>query len=133
MSFDDVLYDKTDGIATITINRPKQLNAFRRQTVDELVGAFEDAWADRALGVVILTGAGERAFCVGGDLTTRSQKGDVGPPVRSDIWLEIEDLHSLIRDIPKPVIAAVNGYAIGGGHVLCDQRLIAMLLSGSPG
>jgi dihydroxynaphthoic acid synthetase len=98
------------------------------QTVDELIEAFKDAWADRTVGVVILTGAGERAFCVGGDLTTRSETGYAGPPARSDIGLEIEDLHAVIRDIPKPVIAAVNGYAIGGGHVLhflCDLTIAA--------
>ena len=128
MNFEDILYDKADGIATITINRPKQLNAFRGQTVDELIEAFKDAWADRTIGVVIFTGAGERAFCVGGDLTTRSEAGYVGKPARSDIGFEIEELHSLIRDIPKPVIAAVNGYAIGGGHVLhflCDLTIAA--------
>ncbi len=128
MNFSDILYDKTDGIATITINRPKQLNAFRGQTVDDLIEAFKDAWADRAIGVVIFTGAGDRAFCVGGDLSTRSESGYSGKPARSDLGFEIDELHSVIRDIPKPVIAAVNGYAIGGGnvlHVLCDLTIAA--------
>jgi 2-ketocyclohexanecarboxyl-CoA hydrolase len=128
VSFEDILYDKSEEVATITINRPKQLNAFRGQTVDELVEAFRDAWGDRAIGCVILTGAGEKAFCVGGDQTTREEGGYKGKPSRSDLGLDIEDLHGVIRDIPKPVIAAVNGYAIGGGHVLhvlCDLTIAA--------
>jgi 2-ketocyclohexanecarboxyl-CoA hydrolase len=128
MEFEDVLYEAADGVATITINRPKQLNAFRPQTVDELVQAFYEAWRDRSVGCVILTGAGERAFCVGGDQTTREEGGYKGKPSRSDLGLDIEDLHSVIRDIPKAVIAAVNGYAIGGGHVLhviCDLTIAA--------
>src|SRR6516162_1219487 len=128
MEFEDVLYKAADGIATITINRPKQMNAFRGQTVDELVEAFHEAWRDRNVGAVILTGAGEKAFCVGGDQSTREVGGYRGKPSRSDLGLDIEDLHSVIRDIPKPVIAAVNGYAIGGGHVLhviCDITIAA--------
>ena len=128
MTFEDILYDATDEVATITIKRPKQMNAFRGQTVDELVQAFHAAWRDRAVGCVILTGAGDRAFCVGGDQTTRQEGGYAGTPSRSDLGLDIEDLHSVIRDIPKPVIAAVNGYAIGGGHVLhviCDLTIAA--------
>jgi naphthoate synthase len=128
MEFEDVLYEASEGVATITINRPKQLNAFRGQTVDELVEAFHEAWRDRSVGCVILTGAGEKAFCVGGDQTTREEGGYKGKPSRSDLGLDIEDLHSVIRDIPKPVIAAVNGYAIGGGHVLhviCDLTIAA--------
>jgi naphthoate synthase len=128
MEFEDVLYEAADGVATITINRPKQLNSFRGQTVDELVQAFHEAWRDRGVGCVILTGAGEKAFCVGGDQTTREEGGYKGKPSRSDLGLDIEDLHSVIRDIPKPVIAAVNGYAIGGGHVLhvlCDLTIAA--------
>src|SRR6516162_2223017 len=128
MEFEDVLYKAADGIATITINRPKQMNAFRGQTVDELVEAFHEAWRDRNVGAVILTGAGEKAFCVGGDQSTREVGGYRGKPSRSDLGLDIEDLHSVIRDIPKPVIAAVNGYAIGGGHVLhviCDLTIAA--------
>ena len=128
MEFEDVLYEAGDGVATITINRPKQLNAFRGQTVDELVQAFHEAWRDRAVGCAILTGAGDKAFCVGGDQTTREEGGYKGKPSRSDLGLDIEDLHSVIRDIPKPVIAAVNGYAIGGGHVLhviCDLTIAA--------
>src|SRR6202035_4061276 len=128
MEFEDILYEAADGVATITINRPRQMNAFRGQTVNELVQAFHEAWRDRSVGCVILTGAGEKAFCVGGDQTTREEGGYKGKPSRSDLGLDIEDLHSIIRDIPKPVIAAVNGYAIGGGHVLhvsCDLTISA--------
>lgn len=128
MRFEDILYDKAEGIATITINRPAVLNAFRAETVDEMVEAFKDAWADRAVGVAILTGTGDRAFCVGGDLSARALGGYQGKQARSDIGLDVEDLHAVIREIPKPVIAAVNGYAIGGGHVLhvlCDLSIAA--------
>jgi len=128
MEFTDVLYEVDDGFAVVTINRPKVMNAFRSQTVDELIEAFKEAWADRSVGAVILTGAGEKAFCTGGDQATREESGYQGKPVRSDLGIEIEDLHSIIRDIPKPVIAAVNGYAIGGGHVLhvlCDLTIAA--------
>jgi 2-ketocyclohexanecarboxyl-CoA hydrolase len=128
MRFEDILYDKAEGIATITINRPAVLNAFRAETVDEMVEAFKDAWADRAIGVVVLTGTGDRAFCVGGDQSVRAQGGYQGKQARSDIGLDVEDLHAVIREIPKPVIAAVNGYAIGGGHVLhvlCDLTIAA--------
>jgi 2-ketocyclohexanecarboxyl-CoA hydrolase len=126
--FDDLLYTKTDGVAVITINRPDKLNAFRGQTCDELVRAFQDAWADRTIGAVILTGAGDRAFCTGGDVSVRTEDGYSGSTSRHDIGLDIEDVHAIIRDIPKPVIAAVNGYAIGGGHVLhviCDLTIAA--------
>jgi 2-ketocyclohexanecarboxyl-CoA hydrolase len=128
MAYEDILYETEDGVATITINRPKVMNAFRSQTVEELVDAFKEAWADRTVGAVIFTGAGDKAFCTGGDQSTREEGGYKGKPVRSDLGLEIEDLHSVLRDIPKPVIAAVNGYAIGGGHVLhvlCDLTIAA--------
>jgi naphthoate synthase len=127
MVFSDILYEKAEGIATVTLNRPQVMNAFRALTVDELIQAFADAWADREIGVVVLTGAGDRAFCVGGDQKTRGAAGnDYGGQSRSDLGLDIEDLHTVIRSIPKPVIAAVNGYAIGGGHVLhvvCDLSI----------
>jgi 2-ketocyclohexanecarboxyl-CoA hydrolase len=125
MAYDDVLYDKTDGVATITIDRPESLNAFTDHTVTELVDAFMDAWRDRSVAAVILTGSGERAFCTGGDQSGRSADG-YGCRARSAVGIDIVDLHSVIRDIPKPVIAAVNGYAIGGGHVLhvlCDLTI----------
>ena len=127
-AFEDILYTKDDGVAVITINRPEKLNAFRGQTCDELIRAFQDAWVDRTIGAVILTGAGDRAFCTGGDVSVRTAEGYGGAPTRSDIGLDIEEVHAVIRDIPKPVIAAVNGYAIGGGHVLhviCDLTIAA--------
>lgn len=128
MTFDDIVYAKQDGIATITINRPQVLNAFRQQTVMEMVEAFKDAWEDRAVGVVILTGAGDRAFSTGGDQSVREAGGYSGRRSRSETGIDVEDLHTIIRDLPKPVIAAVNGYAIGGGHVLhvlCDLTIAA--------
>ena len=127
-NFEDIVYDKNDGVATITLNRPEKLNAFRARTCRELVEAFGDAWADRSIGVVILTGAGDRAFCTGGDVSIRDETGYGGEQTRHEVGLDIEDVHSIIRDIPKPVIAAVNGYAIGGGHVLhvvCDLTIAA--------
>src|ERR671924_1222570 len=116
MDLTDVRYEVAEGIATVTINRPEVYNAFRARTVDELIRCFKAAWADRAVGVVILTGTGDRAFCTGGDQKQRAQTGDYGPS-ESGLF-EVETLHRLIRELPKPVIAAVNGYAIGGGHVL---------------
>jgi 2-ketocyclohexanecarboxyl-CoA hydrolase len=122
----DVLYEVEDGLATITINRPDRFNSFRAHTVDELIACFKRAWASAEVGVVCLTGAGDRAFCSGGDQKQRAETGDYGP---SETGLfEIESLHRVLRDIPKPVIAAVNGYAIGGGHVLhvlCDLTIAA--------
>jgi naphthoate synthase len=122
----DVRYEVERGLAWITIDRPQRLNAFRARTVDELIRCFKWAWADRAIGVIALTGAGERAFCVGGDQKQREETGDYGPS-ESGLF-EIETLHRLIRDVPKPVIAAVNGLAIGGGqvlHVVCDLSIAA--------
>jgi 2-ketocyclohexanecarboxyl-CoA hydrolase len=124
MPYEDVLYDKRDGVAWITINRPQVRNAFRTRTVRELTEAFGDARWDPAVGVAVLTGAGDRAFCAGGDQKERGQGGyatDERP-------MDVEALHSAIRHIPKPVIAMVNGFAIGGGHVLhvlCDLSIAA--------
>jgi 2-ketocyclohexanecarboxyl-CoA hydrolase len=122
----DVRYEQQDGLAWITIDRPERLNAFTAHTVDELIRCFKRAWAAPEVGVLALTGAGDRAFCVGGDQKQREQTGDYGP---SDSGLfEIEALHRVIREVPKPVIAAVNGLAIGGGHVLhviCDISIAA--------
>jgi naphthoate synthase len=102
------------------------MNSFRGRTVDELLSAFKHAWADRRVACVILTGAGDRAFCAGGDVKERAETGGYGETE----WgtFEIERLHRMIRDIPKPVIAAVNGDAVGGGHVLhvlCDLSIAA--------
>jgi dihydroxynaphthoic acid synthetase len=124
--YSDILYETRDGVAIITINRPERMNAFRGVTVDELIAAFMAAWADHSVGAVVLTGAGDRAFCAGGDQKQRAETGDYGP-TENGIF-EIERLHQLIRAIPKPVIAAVNGVAIGGGHVLhvlCDLTIAA--------
>jgi len=124
MTYTDILYEKTNGAAWITINRPETRNAFRTKTVEELTDAFVDARWDRAVGVVVLTGAGDKAFCSGGDQKERGQ-GGYTPGARP---MDVEALHSAIRHIPKPVIAMVNGFAIGGGHVLhvlCDLSIAA--------
>jgi dihydroxynaphthoic acid synthetase len=120
--FTDITYAvEEDAFALITINRPTRMNAFRGRTVDELISAFKHAWVDHRVATVILTGEGNRAFCSGGDVKERAESGGYGDTE----WgtFEIERLHRIMRDIPKPVIAAVNGAAIGGGHVLhvlCD-------------
>ena len=122
----DVRYEVEDGLAWITIDRPERMNAFRARTVDELIGCLKRAWASPEVGVICLTGAGERAFCTGGDQKQRAETGDYGPSASG--LFEVEQLHRLIREIPKPVIAAANGYAIGGGHVLhvlCDLTIAA--------
>src|SRR5438128_730090 len=105
---------------------PGRMNPFRARTVDELIRCFKRAWASPEVGVVCLTGAGDRAFSAGGDQKQRAETGDYGPS-ESGLF-EVEYLHRLIREVPKPVIAAVNGYAIGGGHVLhvlCDLTIAA--------
>jgi 2-ketocyclohexanecarboxyl-CoA hydrolase len=120
----DVRYEVDAGLAWITIDRPERMNSFRARTVDELIACFKRAWSDPAVGVVCLTGAGDRAFCTGGDQKQRAETGDYGPS-ESGLF-EVEYLHQLVRGVPKPVIAAVNGYAIGGGHVLhvlCDMTI----------
>ena len=122
MEYQDILYVKENGIATITINRPNAYNAFRANTCEEMIHAFKDADFDKSIGVVVLTGAGDKAFCTGGDQGT--QEGGYGG--RGTIGLPIEEVQSAIRDIPKPVIARVNGFAIGGGNVLvtlCDLAI----------
>ena len=122
--FTDVGYEVQDGVAVITIDRPDRYNALRGRTVDELIYAFRYAWIDESVGAIVLTGAGEKAFCSGGDQKERAATGGYGETEMG--MFEIERLHRLIREVPKPVIAAVNGFAIGGGHVLhvlCDVSL----------
>ncbi len=126
MEYSDVAYDVSEGIATITIDREDRFNCFRGRTIEELIHAFKRAWADKEAAVVILTAAGQKSFCVGGDQKEMKAKGTYGAS-ENGLW-EIDDLHNVIRDIPKPVIAAVNGYCIGGGHVihvLCDITIAA--------
>ena len=122
--FEDIRYEIDGPTAVVTIARPERYNAFRGQTVEELIAAFRTAWADRSVRAIILTGDGDKAFCSGGDVKQRAETGDYGP-TRSGLW-EVDSFHRLIREIPKPVIAAVNGVAIGGGHVfhvLCDLTI----------
>jgi naphthoate synthase len=125
--YEDILYEKsTDGMARVTIDRPHVRNAFRPQTVNEMIDAFADAREDLGIGVVILTGTGTEAFCSGGDQKVRGEAGYVGADRVPR--LNVLDLQHLIRYLPKPVIAAVAGYAIGGGHVLhlvCDLTIAA--------
>jgi dihydroxynaphthoic acid synthetase len=123
-NFEDILYQVDGPAAIVTINRPHRYNAFRGQTIEELIAAFRLAWAEVSVRAVILTGAGDKAFCSGGDVKQRAETGDYGPTTSG--LFEIDAFHKLIRDIPKPVIAAVNGVAIGGGHVfhvLCDLSI----------
>jgi naphthoate synthase len=123
-NFDDLLYEVDGPVAVITINRPHRYNAFTAHTIEELIDAFKLAWADKNVRCVVLTGAGDKAFCSGGDVKQRAETGDYGP-TRNGL-MEGEYLHKIIRELPKPVIAAVNGVAIGGGHVLhviCDLSI----------
>jgi naphthoate synthase len=125
-AYDDILYEKADGIAKITINRPEVRNAFRPKTVREMIDAMDEAREDAEVGVVILTGAGTEAFCSGGDQRVRGNAGYVGDDQVPR--LNVLDLQKAIRALPKPVIAMVAGYAIGGGHVLhvvCDLTVAA--------
>ena len=124
--FTDIFYHKTEGIAKITINRPERRNAFRPQTVVEMIQALDDARNDEKIGVIILTGEGPLAFCSGGDQKIR---GDAGYADEKGVnRLNVLDFQRNIRNCPKPVIAMVAGYAIGGGHVLhmlCDLTIAA--------
>ena len=125
MEFQDLLFEKRNHVATITLNRPEVYNAFRGRTCSELVQALARAGYDKDVGAIVLTGAGEKAFCTGGDQSAHDgqYEGD-----RGIIGMPIDEVHSAIRDVPKPVIAKVRGYAIGGGNVLatiCDLTLAA--------
>ena len=130
-SFGDITYESAEGIAKITINRPEVRNAFRPQTLFELQDAFNMARDDDSVGVVILTGAGSEAFCSGGDVSVRGDDGYIGEDKlgKKGIGrLNVLDLQIQIRRLPKPVIAMVAGWAIGGGHVLhvvCDITVAA--------
>ncbi|MBF0364143.1 MAG: 1,4-dihydroxy-2-naphthoyl-CoA synthase [Oligoflexia bacterium] len=126
MKFTDIKYHKENGIAKISINRPEVHNAFRPLTVKELSKAFEDARNDETIGVIILSGEGNRAFCSGGDQRIRGEDGYIDE--MGVARLNVLDLQRQIRTCPKPVIAMVAGYAIGGGHVLhliCDLTIAA--------
>ena len=124
--YTDIKYHKAEGIAKITINRPEVRNAFRPQTVTEMSQALNEARDDETIGVIILTGEGEKAFCSGGDQKIR---GDAGYKDEKGVHrLNVLDFQRQIRTCPKPVIAMVAGYAIGGGHVLhvmCDLTIAA--------
>jgi 2-ketocyclohexanecarboxyl-CoA hydrolase len=122
VEYEDILYEERAGAAWITINRPDKYNAFRGQTCEDLIHAFGRAGWDKSIGVIVLTGAGDKAFCTGGDQSDHDgqYKG------RGTIGLPIEEVQSIIRDVPKPVIARVQGFAIGGGNVLaaiCDLTI----------
>ncbi|VHO03204.1 1,4-dihydroxy-2-naphthoyl-CoA synthase [Candidatus Rhabdochlamydia sp. T3358] len=125
-SYQDILYHKHNGIAKITINRPEVRNAFRPLTVSEISHALQDARNDLNIGVVILTGMGKEAFCSGGDQKVRGNAGYTD--LEGTDRLNVLDLQKEIRTLPKPVIAMVSGFAIGGGHVLhlvCDLTIAA--------
>jgi naphthoate synthase len=129
--FEDILYEKAEGIAKLTINRPELRNAFRPQTLAELRDAFARARDDLEVGAIILTGAGDEAFCSGGDQRIRGDDGYIGDDEvaqRGVGRLDVGDLHVQIRRTPKPVVAMVAGYAVGGGHILhlvCDLTIAA--------
>ena len=122
--FEDILYEVRGRAAWVTINRPKLYNAFRAKTIEELIAAFKLAADDKNVSSVVLTGAGDKAFCTGGDQSAKDGQYDG----RGIVGLPIDEFQSIIRDIPKPVIARVNGFAIGGGNVfatLCDLTIAA--------
>ena len=124
MDYGDILYSVSDGVARITINRPRVLNAFNGVTLEELADAFRRVGSDRNVGVVVLTGAGERAFCAGGDINWEASGRESWQAGNQTM----KAVYSAMRDSLKPVIARVNGYAIGGGHhlaYLCDLTIAA--------
>lgn len=126
MEFKEIIYVKQGGVARITINRPEKYNACTPVTLLELNHAFTDAWVDTAVGVAVLTGAGDKAFCTGGDQSIREEGGYRGTVAALPLEVGWQTVSNLIRNIPKPVIARVNGYAVGGGHVfqvVCDLSI----------
>lgn len=124
--YKDIIYEVDGRTATITINRPKKYNAFRPRTIVELIDAFQLAGWDRDIGSIVFTGAGGKAFCTGGDQSDH-EGGQYGSnDARGAVGMPVEELHSVLRDVPKPVIAKVRGYAIGGGNVfatICDMTI----------
>src|SRR5882724_10481782 len=129
LDFEDIRYETSaDGIAKITIDRPEVRNAFRPQTVIEMSRAFEIAREDPEVGVIILTGEGDMAFCAGGDQNVRGDHGYEEQPGSGVGRFHVTDLHVQMRRLPKPIVAMVAGYAVGGGHVLhvcCDLTIAA--------
>ncbi|HAD09307.1 MAG TPA: 2-ketocyclohexanecarboxyl-CoA hydrolase [Porticoccaceae bacterium] len=122
MDYQDIIYEVKDATAYITINRPEVYNAFRGTTCEELIHAFQKAGWDNDIAAIVFGGAGDKAFCTGGDQSSHDGQYDG----RGTIGLPVEELHTIIRDVPKPVIARVQGYAIGGGNVLatlCDMTI----------
>lgn len=122
MEYQDIIYEVKNATAYITINRPEVYNAFRGTTCEELINAFQKAGWNNDIGVIVLSGVGDKAFCTGGDQSSHDGQYDG----RGTIGLPVEELHTIIRDVPKPVIARVQGYAIGGGNVLatlCDLTI----------
>ena len=130
-SYEDILYEKAEGIAKISINRPDVHNAFRPPTLAELRDAFTKARDDLEVGAIIFTGVGTEAFCSGGDQRIRGDDGYIGEDEVAQQGvgrLDVGDLHVQIRRLPKPVVAMVAGYAVGGGHILhlvCDLTIAA--------
>ncbi len=128
MDCTEIIYEKKDGVAKIRINRADRYNAFTAITLAELYDAFRDSWADKSIAVVVLTGVGEKAFCTGGDQKTKDDSGYGKGKATFDLLEAHGQLINIIRAIPKPVIAMVNGFAIGGGNVLqvvCDLSIAA--------
>ena len=126
MNFEEIIYEKKDGIAKITINRPERYNALTAQTLEEMYEAFRDSWADKTVGVIVLTGMGDKAFCTGGDQKTKDETGYEKGKASFDLLEAHGQVVNIMRCIPKPVIAAVNGFSIGGGNVLqvvCDLSI----------
>ncbi|NLN96640.1 MAG: 1,4-dihydroxy-2-naphthoyl-CoA synthase [Bacteroidales bacterium] len=122
--YEEIMFDFFEGIARITINRPRYRNAFTPDTIKEMIDAMHHCRENNDIGVVVITGAGDKAFCSGGDQNVKGHGGYIGKD--GVPRLNVLDLQKLIRSIPKPVIAMVNGYAIGGGHVLhvvCDLSI----------
>ena len=126
MDFSEILYEKKDGVARIFINRPEKYNACTPFTIFELTRAFSDAWVDKNVGVMVLSGAGDKAFCTGGDQSIRAAGGYAGTVAALPLEVGWQQVTWLIRNVGKPVIARVNGFAIGGGHVFqvaCDLSI----------